>query len=182
MARIRNPTANIPQANVRAGHATPRADRPARGNALKASAIANLSAGPRTKEAVDQWFAQHSFPIVDENEITFVWRGEAEAVHLKHWVFGLPSSQQLARIDKTDVWHLTMQLPPGSRVEYKLEVVRGGRGEWIMDPLNSNAARDPFGANSVAHGTGYEIPSWIHYDPAAAQGHRDEIWIDSKTF
>ena len=52
-------------------------------------------------------------------------------MHLKHWVFGLPSSQQLARVDGTDLWHLTLQLPPGSRVEYKLEVVRNGHGEWI---------------------------------------------------
>jgi len=103
-------------------------------------------------------------------------------VHLKHWVFGLPASQSLARVDQTDLWHLTMQLPAGSRVEYKLEVVRGGHGEWIQDPLNHNRARDPFGANSVAHGTGYEIPSWIHHDPSSARGHLDEIWIDSQTF
>jgi enterochelin esterase family protein len=168
---------------VRGGHAQPRAPRDDRKAAtMKASAIASLKAGPRTKEAIDQWFAAHTFPIVDGNEITFVWRGDAEAVHLKHWVFGLPSSQQLARVDNTDVWHLTFSLPPNSRVEYKLEVVRNGHGEWRQDPLNQNLARDPFGANSVAHGTGYEIPPWIHYDPAAAQGHRDEIWIDSNTF
>ena len=29
-------------------------------------------------------------------------------MHLKHWVFGLPSSQQLARVDGTDLWHLTL--------------------------------------------------------------------------
>src|SRR5262249_50795194 len=141
-----------------------------------------LESGPRTREAVDAFMAANQFPIVSGSSITFVWRGDAEAVHLKHWVFGLPSSQQLARVEGTDVWHLTLQLPATSRVEYKLEVVRNGRGEWIQDPLNHNRARDPFGANSVAHGTGYEIPSWIHPDPAAAKGHRDQIWIDSNTF
>lgn len=149
---------------------------------MKARAVAELEAGPRTREAVDAFMAGHSFPIVDGSSITFVWRGEAEAVHLKHWVFGLPSSQKLARVERTDIWHLTLQLPPGSRVEYKLEVVRNGHGEWIQDPLNSNRARDPFGANSVAHGTGYEVPPWIHPDPGAAKGHLDEIWIDSRTF
>ena len=122
-----------------------------------APAIAELSRGPRTPQAVDAFFAGRAFPIVEGSSITIVWRGEAQAVHLKHWVFGLPSSQQLARVDGTDVWHLTLQLPAGSRVEYKLEVVRGGQGEWIHDPLNHNRARDPFGSNSVAHGTGYEI-------------------------
>lgn len=145
-------------------------------------AIAELAAGPKTKEAVDAFFAAHSFPIVDGPAITFVWRGEAEAVHLKHWVFGLPSSQRLARVEGTEVWHLTFELPRESRVEYKLEVVRGGHGEWIQDPLNPNLARDPFGANSVAHGTGYQVPEWTRTDPAAPAGRLDEMPIDSAVF
>jgi len=149
---------------------------------MSAAAIAELEATPRTREAVDAWMGRHKFPVVVGPSITFVWRGDAEAVHLKHWVFGLPSSQSLARVDGTDVWHLTMQLPPGSRVEYKLEVVRHGKGEWIQDPLNGALARDPFGANSVAHGTGYEVPGWIHHDRAAPPGRLDEIFLDSKTF
>jgi len=146
------------------------------------AAIAALESGPRTREAVDAFFAVNKFPIVESNTITFVWRGDAEAVHLKHWVFGLPSSQQLVRVTGTDVWYLTLQIPRGSRVEYKLEVVRNGHGEWTQDPLNASVARDPFGGNSVAHGSGYEAPSWIQPDPTAAKGHRDEIWIDSETF
>jgi enterochelin esterase family protein len=149
---------------------------------VTARILAALEAGPRTREAVDAFFASNSFPLVDGNSITFVWRGEAEAVHLKHWVFGLPSSQSLARVAGTEVWHLTLQLPAGSRVEYKLEVVRNGHGEWVQDPLNPNHARDPFGANSVAHGTGYEIPRWIHHDPSVKPGRIDDITIDSKTF
>lgn len=144
--------------------------------------IAALANGPRTREAVDAFMAANTFPIVSGSSCTFVWRGEAEAVHLKHWVFGLPQSQPLARIEGTDVWHLTLQLPAGSRVEYKLEIVRNGHGEWIQDPLNQYRARDPFGANSVAHSTGYEVPSWVNPDPTAAKGHVDEIWIDSNTF
>ncbi|MSP60775.1 MAG: enterochelin esterase [Myxococcales bacterium] len=149
---------------------------------MTSRAIADLSAGPRTPEAVDGFFATHGFPIVEGPAITFVWRGEAEAVHLKHWVYGLPSSQSLARVEHTDVWHLTLGLPPASRVEYKFEVVRGGHGEWIQDPLNPNRARDPFGANSVAHGTGYAIPEWIQHDPRSPRGHLDEIPIDSQVF
>ena len=145
-------------------------------------AIGALRGGPRTREAVDAFFAGRSFPIVEGSSITIVWRGEAEAVHLKHWVFGLPSSQQLKRVDGTDVWYLTLQLPAGSRVEYKLEVVRNGQGQWMQDPLNTNYARDPFGANSVAHGTGYEVPSWMHHDPSSTPGKIDEIHIDSTTF
>jgi enterochelin esterase family protein len=103
-------------------------------------------------------------------------------VHLKHWVFGLASSQKLTRLEGTDIWYLTMPMPAGSRVEYKLEIVRNGHGEWIQDPLNQFRARDPFGANSVVQAVGYEPPSWVHKDPTAKQGVVDEIWIDSNTF
>ncbi len=144
--------------------------------------IAALVTGPKSKEAVDAFIAANTFPIVSGSLATFVWRGDAEAVHLKHWVFGLASSQKLARLDGTDIWHLTIPLPAKSRVEYKLEVVRGGKGEWMQDPLNQQRARDPFGANSVVQGTGYEVPGWIHPDPTAAKGFVDEIWIESKTF
>lgn len=146
------------------------------------AAIRALEAGPRTREAIDAFVAKHSFPIVDGPTITIVWRGEAEAVHLKHWVYGLPSSQHLHRVPNTDLWFVKLDLPPDSRVEYKLEVVRGGHGEWIQDPLNPNRARDPFGANSVAHGAGYRIPDWIQHDPRVAPGRMDELSFDSATF
>jgi enterochelin esterase-like enzyme len=145
-------------------------------------AIDALIAGPHTREAVDAFLASHTFPLVEDTAITFVYRGDGEAVHLKHWVYGLPSSQSLARVEGTNLWYLTLELPPRSRVEYKLEVVRGGHGQWMEDPLNPNRARDPFGANSVAHGSGYEIPEWIHRDPEARPGLLDEIVYDSPTF
>jgi enterochelin esterase family protein len=131
---------------------------------------------------VDAFVASHAFPLVEGTSITFVYRGEADAVHLKHWVYGLSTSQPLGRVPDTDLWHLTLELPARSRVEYKLEVVRGGRGEWMEDPLNPNRARDPFGANSVAHGAGYQVPEWVHRDPEARQGILDELIFESATF
>jgi enterochelin esterase family protein len=145
-------------------------------------AIEALAAGSKARQDVDAFMTTHAFPIVEGPAITFVWRGEAEAVHLKHWVYGLATAQPLARVEDTDVWFLTLELPVRSRVEYKLEVVRGGHGEWIEDPLNPNRARDPFGANSVAHGEGYHAPPWIHPDPTVRGGMMDEITIDSATF
>ena len=146
------------------------------------SAIDDLIAGDHTREAVDKFIAAHTFPIVEGTQITIVYRGDAEAVHLKHWVFGLPSSQQLARVPDSDVWYLKLTLPTRSRVEYKLEVVHNGHGNWINDPLNPNRARDPFGANSVAHGTDYKVPDWIQRDPEAKPGVLDEVTFESPTF
>jgi enterochelin esterase family protein len=145
-------------------------------------AITRLIHGPRDKASITAFFSQNTFPLVENDGITFVWRGEASEVLLKHWVFGLQSSQRLARIEGTDVWYLSMPIPPGSRVEYKFEVIRNGHGHWIHDPLNKRLARDPFGANSVAQGTGYMVPSWIEHAPGVAKGRYETIDFTSQVF
>lgn len=147
-----------------------------------ARAIETFLAGPRTAEAVEAFIAGNKFPIVEGPSLTFVYRGDADAIHLKHWVYGLPASQSLLRVEGTNLWYLVLEVPPASRIEYKLEVVRGGHGEWRQDPLNPHRARDPFGANSVAHGAGYQVPEWVHPDPESALGTMDEVGFESKTF
>lgn len=42
---------------------------------MSARAIDELAAGPRTKAAVEAFFAGRAFPIVDGPAITFVFRG-----------------------------------------------------------------------------------------------------------
>jgi enterochelin esterase-like enzyme len=145
-------------------------------------AIQTLLQGPRDADALQGFFARNTFPIVEGDGITFVWRGEAQEVRLRHWVFGLPSSQPLARIHGTDVWFVSMPLPPGSRVEYKYEVVRNGHGHWLQDPLNPRLARDPFGANSVAQGAGYVVPDWIERAPGVTPGTFETVAFTSRVF
>src|SRR4051812_36190427 len=132
--------------------------------------------------AIDAFMKGRTFPIVEGSKVTFCFRGNAEAVHLKSWVYGLPNSQDLRRIADTDLWHLTLDIPPRSRVEYKLEIVNQGHGQWIEDPLNPFRAQDPFGANSVAHGEGYEVPEWTMHDPQARAGTMEDWVINSKVF
>jgi len=153
-----------------------RASEPRREDAVAAADLSGLAieglvrGGAPSAEVVDAFLAGREFPLVEDGRVTFVFRGEADDVHLRHWVFGLPSSVPLARVRGTDLWYHVLELPEGSRVEYKLEVTRGREVQWIQDPLNPHLARDPFGANSVAHGPGYEVPAWTHPDPAAAEG------------
>ncbi len=120
--------------------------------------------------AVDRFLASHAFPLVEGTSATFVWRGQADAVHLRHFVFGLPAVQPFSRLEGTDLWFHVLELPPRSRVEYKIEVVRDKAGEWIEDPRNPLKARDPFGANSVCQGLGYAVPEWTRHDPEAREG------------
>lgn len=129
-----------------------------------------LRSAPLDDAAVDRFIKRHSFPLVEGPHTTFIFRGDVEAVHLRHWVFRLGSNQAFKRIAGTDLWFLVLELPPRSRVEYKLEVHSGGHSRWVRDPLNPNLAHDPFGANSVAHAHGYETPEWVAADPEARPG------------
>jgi enterochelin esterase family protein len=137
-----------------------------------------MSGAARRPGAADVAAAQRS-PIVDPDGLTFVWRGEADAVHLRLWIYGLPASQPFERIEGADVWVLRVELPENSRIEYKLEIVRGGREEWILDPLNPLVATDPYGANSVAQGHGYVRPEWTLADAGARSGSIEEVVVPS---
>ncbi|MGB5163663.1 MAG: alpha/beta hydrolase-fold protein [Woeseiaceae bacterium] len=125
----------------------------------------------------DAFFEANEFPLVDGTDVTFVYRGDVEAVFLHCWISGLDTAQPFQRLEGTDVWATTIELPKGSRIEYKFEVIRDGNKELILDPLNPVLAHDPFGANSVCQGYGYERPEWSLPNTLSRQGslHRKQI-------
>ena len=141
-----------------------------------------IAAGEPSEAAIDRFLEAESFPLVDPSGATFVYRGVADAVNLRHWVFGLPSVQPLERAGTSDLWHTHLELPAGSRIEYKFEVVRAGESVWLTDPLNPVLAHDPFGANSVCSAAGYERPEWSLPDPDTRAGSLDGLRIDSTVF
>jgi enterochelin esterase family protein len=139
-----------------------------------------IDAGRRDDAAIEAFLASYTIPIVEGPRCTFLYRGEADAVHLRHFIYGLPATQPFRRLQGTDLWYLVLEVPERSRFEYKIEVVSRGVGRWIEDPLNPHRARDPFGANSVCHGSGYEVPEWTLPDPEARTGSLEELAIHSR--
>lgn len=141
-------------------------------------------ASGRTRELLEAFAAQNTFPLVDdETAVFFFWgRDPVDAVYLLHWVFGLESRQPFLRLGATDAWYLPVELPMRARVEYKYEVVRGGQSSWIRDPHNPRQAFDPYGSNSVACMPGYLEPRWVFPDPDSRPGrivtftHRSEVY------
>jgi enterochelin esterase family protein len=123
-----------------------------------------------SRQEIDAFLKENSFPLREGRYTTFVYRGEADAVFLGHWIFGLPSSQEFHRVEGTDLWYLVMELPRASRIEYKLQRIHKGRMEWLLDPLNPRRASDPFGENSVSSTEGYEVPEWTNPIPTRARG------------
>ena len=145
-------------------------------------AIQKLIDSKPDAKKVDAFLEGKTIPIVEGSSVTFVWRGEANGVNLRHWIFGLESANALGRVPNTDLWYLMLDIPSNSRVEYKFEVHRADRSEWVEDPRNPNRARDPFGANSVLQGEGYIFPDWSLPDAQSRPGRLEPFSFHSKTF
>ncbi len=133
-------------------------------------------------KAIDDFISGNDFPLVEKSSATFVYRGAADAVYLRHWLRGPVAAPPLKRLAGTDLWHLTIPLREKSRIEYKFDVVQGGTHHWISDPLNPLVAEDPFGANSVCHAHGYETPEWSLPDDAAPAGRFEDLVVASPSF
>jgi enterochelin esterase-like enzyme len=154
-------------------------------------AIEELQRNAHSPGAIDRFLAEHTFPIVEGRQVTFVYRGRESEVFLQHWIKALPQQQGFEHLAHTDLWYLTLDLPRRSRIEYKIGLAQGNprgahgqgqRARLIRDPLNPHHALDPFGANSVVHTEGYEVPDWTQPDPEARAGELREIRIDSEAF
>ena len=135
---------------------------------------------PLDAAAVDRFLARFGVPIVEGARCTFLYRGEADEVFLIHRIFGLPDHLPLRRVRGTDLWYVVLELPEGSRVEYQLEVVRGGQRERINDPLNPRLAHSPVGSSSVCYAHGHEIPDWTVFDPEARPGSLVDMVVPSR--
>ena len=132
--------------------------------------------------AVNNFVDQNHFPLIEPGRVTFVYRGQAEEVYLRRWIAGLSTAQALEPLEGCDLWALTMELPEKSRFEYKFEVVAKGERQLVLDDLNGVLAHDPFGANSVCQGYGYERPGWTLHDAEARSGRLATLKFASSTF
>lgn len=135
---------------------------------------------PVDTAAIDRFIARHGSPIVEGERATFIFRGEADAVSVRHRVVGLPDPLPMRRLEGTDLWAASTVLPEGSRVEYQLELRRGAHHERFNDPLNPRVAHSPMGSSSVCAAVGYHVPEWVHHDPEARPGELSEQSLRSK--
>ena len=143
-------------------------------------AINRLRDGKPDAAAVDRFLARHEVPIVEGPRCTFLWRGEADAVHLVQRIVGLPDKIPLRRIWGTDLWYAVLELPEGSRINYTLEVRHGDHIEGTNDPLNPKVSCSPVGTSSVCFAHGYHTPDWTFPDPEARPGELTEMVVRSR--
>ena len=77
------------------------------------------TAAARGPVALERLLATTTFPHVDGRTVTFLYRGEGQEVTLQHWIHGLPGDLPFRRLPGSDVFVLQVDLPAGSRMEYR---------------------------------------------------------------
>ena len=143
-------------------------------------ALTRLRAQGARPAAIDALLAENRVPLVEGPASTFLFRGEADAVAVEHAITGLPAPLPMQRLRRSDLWHATIELPPGSRVEYKILVRRGDNVESILDPLNPETVTGPASTMSVLRAEGYQTPPWALPDPSAVPGDLTEFSFHSR--
>jgi enterochelin esterase family protein len=134
---------------------------------------------PISGASVDRFLADHEVPVVEGKLCTFLYRGEADDVRLAHRIVGLPDRLPMSRMPETDLWHVILEVPEDSRIEYQFEVCRNGRIECHNDPLNPKLSYSPVGDSSVCFASGYVTPDWTVPDPAVPSGQLTDLVVQS---
>ena len=135
---------------------------------------------PLDAAAVDRFLARNEVPIVEGARCTFLFRGEADEVFLVHRIFRLPDHMRYAAAVRHRPVVRRAGAARGLRVEYQLEVARGGRRERMNDPLNPRVAHSPVGSSSVCYARGYQTPDWTVFDPDARPGSLVDMVVPSR--
>src|SRR4051812_25479974 len=138
------------------------------------------AAKPLDGEAVDRFLDGRETPIVEGATCTFLWRGEADEVWVCQRIVNLPDRIPMRRIRGTDLWHVGLELPEGSRIEYQIEIRRGEHHERFNDPFNPKVSHSPMGSSSVCFGVGYVTPDWVLPDPEARPGELRDLVVRSR--
>ncbi len=150
------------------------------GPARSPRALTRLRSEGRSPEAIDQLLREQRIPLVEGTTCTFLWRGDADWVAIEHRMLELPMPLPLRRLKGTDLWYASVELPRGSRIQYRILVRQGDNTESMDDPLNPRVVGDAIGSQSVLEADGYVTPDWTYPDPAAVSGDLVDLRIPSR--
>jgi len=70
-----------------------------------------LDRKPLDGAAIDRFIERHGAPIIEGSRATFLWRGHADEVSVRHRVVGLPDPLRLRHVKDTDLWYVSTDIP-----------------------------------------------------------------------
>lgn len=138
------------------------------------SFIAKLGEEGANKDAlITRYFSQQtSFPIVDGNQVHFVYRGEANDMAIAGDMIGARQEQRMTRAPGSDVFYYSTKLESDARVNYMF--IRDYEG--ILDPLNPRqTATTQYGQDmEIGMPGGRMAMSWLSMPAWRKPKHLDE--------
>ncbi|MDT5293608.1 MAG: glucoamylase, partial [Acidobacteriota bacterium] len=116
-------------------------------------------------DAFERLKAAKASPVVEGEDVTFLYRGDAKRVEVVGDFTGwTPAGLSLREAPGTNIKLIRLKFPKTARLEYKLIA----DGEWILDPLNPNKNNNGVGGfNSNFNGPDYR--------PTVFASGRDEL-------
>lgn len=126
---------------------------------------------------ISDYLSTNKIPVVEANEIYFIYRGNAKVVAVPGELNGWNVDKSLMqKVEGTNLFFLADTLDVAGRAEYKIWV----DSVWMLDPSNQRKALGGFGYNSDVWMTQYSPPTEIEYDDGIPHGKIDTIWFESK--
>jgi enterochelin esterase family protein len=114
------------------------------------------------KEFEDQWNSlviHNKIPLVQEDSVAFLYRGEAKKVAWMGDFNGWGSNQTFKnegeRVPRTNLWILKASLPKDARLDYRILV---NDNQWMVDPVNSSNQWSGVGGGSI--NSEVRMPDW----------------------
>ncbi|MFZ6014548.1 MAG: hypothetical protein ACOYXT_29685, partial [Bacteroidota bacterium] len=124
--------------------------------------IANLGGAKSPDEVNKLWndlIESVSIPVVYEDSVAFLYRGEANSVawmgDFNGWGYNKSFNNKGKRIPQTDIWVLKSAFPKDARLDYKIVV---NDVNWILDPLNTDQQWSGVGGGSP--NSELRMPEW----------------------
>jgi len=122
------------------------------------------------KELEDYWsglVAKHHIPLIVEDSIAFLFRGDARKVvwmgDFNGWGYSKTFRNEGQRIPRTNIWILKGALPKDARVDYKILL---NDTQWMVDPANPSNQWSGVGGGSI--NSELRMPEWRE-DPVTIQ-------------
>ena len=123
--------------------------------AARLARVADSAGRSREVDALVSRVRQSGTVLAQDSSVTLLYRGSARHVFVAGEPNGWePATDEMKRLPGTDLFHLSWNLDPAARFEYKLVV----DSAWILDPLNPLRASGPFGENSEVRMPRYRFP------------------------
>ena len=148
--------------------------------ALIAGLEERLAGGADPKAAVDALLAGRQLPVIDGEEVLFLWRGEADDVGIGGDMIGARRDEPMTRVEGTDLWWFVSRIDPGTRLSYVFFVDY----QPALDPGNPRRVQGTLvGPNMDSREGGLEMswfatPPWKgadHFQPSKADSPRGRL-------